>query len=61
MADDPQKPITDFLDQSEIDKLLAQTVETQPNKPVVVGPTNAATTLKIEPYDFRNPAFLSEA
>jgi flagellar motor switch protein FliM len=61
MADDPQKPITDFLDQSEIDKLLAQTVETQPNKPVVVGPTNAASTLKIEPYDFRNPAFLSEA
>ena len=24
MADDPQKPATDFLDQSEIDRLLAQ-------------------------------------
>lgn len=61
MAEDPQKPATDFLDQSEIDKLLAQTAETQPNKPVVVGPTAVASTLKIEPYDFRNPAFLSEA
>jgi flagellar motor switch protein FliM len=60
MAEDPQKPATDFLDQSEIDRLLAQTVETQPAKPVLLGAA-ANSTLKIEPYDFRNPAFLSEA
>lgn len=62
MADDPQKPVVDFLDQSEIDKLLAQNVEAPTNKPVLLG-ANAASgsTLKIEPYDFRNPAFLSEA
>ena len=31
MADEA-KPASDFLDQSEIDKLLAQTVETQARK-----------------------------
>lgn len=59
MADDA-KPASDFLDQSEIDKLLAQTVETQTKKSahVISGDTGA---LKVEAYDFRNPAFLSEA
>lgn len=62
MADDPQKPASDFLDQSEIDRLIAQTVETQAPKATVIGAGAAApTALKIEAYDFRNPAFLSEA
>ncbi|MCX6954721.1 MAG: flagellar motor switch protein FliM [Verrucomicrobia bacterium] len=62
MADEADKPVSDFLDQNEIDKLLAQTTETQPKKSMVLGASaTAAGTLKIEPYDFRNPAFLSEA
>jgi len=62
MADDPQKATSDFLDQNEIDKLLAQNVEAPPKSPVLVGAGSSATgALKIEPYDFRNPAFLSEA
>lgn len=61
MADDNQKPAIDTLDQSEIDKLIAQTVETQAPKPAIVGAASKLEgTLKIEPYDFRNPAFLSE-
>ncbi len=61
MSDEAQKPVTDFLDQSEIDKLLAQTIDTQPSKPMLIGPDGISTAaLKIEPYDFRNPAFLSE-
>ncbi len=62
MAEAPQKPATDFLDQSEIDKLLAQTAESAAPKPVLINAGGAmATNSKIEPYDFRNPAFLSEA
>lgn len=61
MADDPQKPVTDFLDQSEIDKLLAQTVEVQAARKVGGLVAEAAVAPKVEPYDFRNPAFLSEA
>jgi flagellar motor switch protein FliM len=50
---------SDFLDQSEIDKILAATAETQAQKKGgVVGPEQAGP--KVEPYDFRNPAFLSE-
>ena len=61
MAEDPPPPITDFLDQNEIDRLLASAVEAQPKKSVLVGSgSKAPDTLKIEPYDFRNPAFLSE-
>ena len=33
MPDDPTPPATDFLDQSEIDKLLAQTVEQTTRSP----------------------------
>ena len=59
MADQPQ--ITGALDQSEIDKLLAQTSEA-PQKQQVIRATrsNREGEAKIESYDFRNPAFLSE-
>ncbi|MEY2878830.1 MAG: hypothetical protein RLZZ15_1210 [Verrucomicrobiota bacterium] len=61
MADDSPAPATDFLDQSEIDRLIAQTAEAPPAPPPVLGGTRTATgPAKIEPYDFRNPAFLSE-
>ena len=55
MADDQAQPPGDFLDQSEIDRILAQTADAQVRKGgVVVGmPENA--TPKVEPYDFRNP------
>jgi flagellar motor switch protein FliM len=61
MAEDPQKPVTDFLDQTEIDKILAQTAEVQAQKSLIVDPIAQGLAPKIEPYDFRNPAFLSEA
>ena len=61
MAEDPQKPTTDFLDQSEIDRLLAATVEASTPKPMLVGAKDVVLTgAKIDAYDFRNPAFLSE-
>ena len=64
MSDDPNKPVSDFLDQSEIDRLLAQTTaETAPRTLLIRadgrrGDEKALS--KVEPYDFRNPAFLSE-
>jgi flagellar motor switch protein FliM len=61
VADDAPKPASDFLDQSEIDRILAQTAEAQARKGGLVGSVVDATAPKIEPYDFRNPAFLSEA
>ncbi len=63
MADAPTPPTADFLDQNEIDKLLAQTVESSGPKQQLIradGVRGAASSLKVEPYDFRNPAFLSE-
>jgi flagellar motor switch protein FliM len=63
MSDD-QKPATEFLDQSEIDKLLAQTSESTAPKSMLIradgrrGDAKAAG--KVEAYDFRNPVFLSE-
>lgn len=63
MADDLPKAASDFLDQAEIDRLMAQSVEArQAAAPAIVGaaavlPANA----KVGTYDFRNPAFLSEA
>jgi flagellar motor switch protein FliM len=61
MAEDPPPPVSDFLDQNEIDRLLAQNVETPPKSSVhILAGSPAANALKIEPYDFRNPAFLSE-
>ncbi len=66
MAEDPNKGGTDFLDQSEIDKLLAQgnAAEASTPKRTLIRAdgrrTAAGVTVKVEPYDFRNPAFLSE-
>lgn len=64
MADDPQKPQSDFLDQAEIDRILAQ----QAAEAAAVKGGGSFTSVhdqiggpKVEPYDFRNPAFLSEA
>ncbi|MFZ5495082.1 MAG: flagellar motor switch protein FliM [Verrucomicrobiota bacterium] len=67
MAEDPNKPAGDFLDQSEIDRLLAQggaAAEATVAKRTLIradGRRSAGNAVvKIEPYDFRNPAFLSE-
>lgn len=62
MADDPQvSPLSETLDQFEIDRLIAQSIATEETKPAVLGTTKkTATPAKIEPYDFRNPVFLSE-
>ena len=65
MAEDPSPaaPAPDYLDQSEIDKLLAQTAEVAAPKQQLIrsdGQVGTQGTLKVEPYDFRNPAFLSE-
>jgi len=63
MADD-QKPTTDFLDQSEIDRLLSEeSAKAAPKQQLLRANgkrTTEATTFKVEPYDFRNPVFLSE-
>ena len=61
MSDEPQVPAADFLDQTEIDKLLAQTVEAHTRKPGGLFGGGDAIAPKVEAYDFRNPAFLSEA
>ncbi|MBI5688833.1 MAG: FliM/FliN family flagellar motor switch protein [Verrucomicrobia bacterium] len=61
MAEDPQKPQVDTLDQSEIDRLIAQSLEPQEAKKTVLGGgSKHATPPKVEQYDFRNPVFLSE-
>jgi flagellar motor switch protein FliM len=63
MADDPTPAAPDYLDQSEIDKLLAQTAEVAAPKQQLIradGHVGSQGSLKVEPYDFRNPAFLSE-
>lgn len=64
MADAPQKPASEFLDQSEIDKLLAQTNADSSPKALLIradgrrGDSQAIS--RVETYDFRNPVFLSE-
>src|SRR5437762_2305241 len=64
MAENPQtEPAS--LDQSEIDKLLAQEVATvTTQKPLLLradgGRDGFGADFKAEPYDFRNPAFLTE-
>jgi flagellar motor switch protein FliM len=65
MADEAPKPSSDSLDQSEIDRLLAQATEQTAGKALVISaggrrPGAGAGAYKIESYDFRNPAFLSE-
>ncbi len=62
MADDTNSPAADFLDQSEIDRIMAQSAEASaPKSGGVLGVAANITAPKIESYDFRNPAFLSEA
>lgn len=56
--------VSDFLDQSEIDRLLAQAPEAQTGRQVLLradGGRADGSTAKVEAYDFRHPAFLSEA
>jgi flagellar motor switch protein FliM len=64
MAEEPAKPASDFLDQSEIDKLLAQTSEAAPAKALLIKAdgrrSDGGAAPKIENYDFRHPVFLSE-
>jgi len=68
MADDANpvpdgNPPSEFLDQSEIDRLLAQTAEqtAAPDRPILISANGrGGTDVKIEAYDFRHPAFLSE-
>jgi flagellar motor switch protein FliM len=64
MADDSPKPTSDFLDQSEIDKLLAQNAEQAAPKALLIHANgrrgDAKAGNKVEAYDFRNPVFLSE-
>jgi flagellar motor switch protein FliM len=61
MADEAAPPASEFLDQSEIDRLIAQSAEAAAPAPTVLGGRLPATAApKVEPYDFRNPAFLSE-
>jgi flagellar motor switch protein FliM len=63
MADDPSIPPASILDQSEIDKLLAQEVAVAPARQFFIRPDGtreAGEAPKVEAYDFRNPVFLSE-
>lgn len=60
MADDSPNSF-ETLDQSEIDRLLAQSLEPAEAKPTVLGAVlKSGQAPKVEPYDFRNPVFLSE-
>ncbi len=63
MADDPNNPAGSILDQSEIDRLLAQENAAPQPKQFLIradGGRGPVTPLKVEAYDFRNPVFLSE-
>ena len=64
MADDPNTPASDYLDQSKIDRLLAQSTESSASKSMLIHANgrrgDATTAAKVEAYDFRNPVFLSE-
>ncbi len=61
MSDDDQNNADFVLDQSEIDKLLSQAQETaKPSVHRADGRRAGDQALKVEPYDFRNPVFLTE-
>ena len=64
MANDTQQTASEFLDQSEIDRLLAQTTEQSTPKSMLIRANgergDASSAAKVEAYDFRNPTFLSE-
>jgi flagellar motor switch protein FliM len=63
MADDTDNAGS-FLDQSEIDKLLAQATADSAPKTLLIRADgrrgDEGAVAKVEAYDFRNPAFLSE-
>jgi flagellar motor switch protein FliM len=61
VADDQKKP-SEILDQSEIDKLLADTLKAPEFKVFRCDGTQYESLegLKIDAYDFRNPVFLTE-
>jgi flagellar motor switch protein FliM len=60
MSEDTTVPTGDYLEQSEIDRILAQQAEVQARKGGLVSAAQSPSR-KVESYDFRNPAFLSEA
>ncbi len=64
MAEDTPQTPSEILDQSEIDRLLAQSSETATAKHHHVRANGERSPLgasfKVETYDFRNPVFLSE-
>jgi flagellar motor switch protein FliM len=63
MAQDPDLPAGAMLDQSEIDRLIATATATA--KPALLRADGRRDTetdaARVEPCDFRNPAFLTEA
>lgn len=63
MADDTEKPAGDFLDQSDVDGLLAPAAAAGVAAGGVVTAAAVATAPapSVMRYDFRNPSFLSEA
>ncbi len=62
MSDEPLQPDANLLDQSEIDKLLAQTAEEAAPGAFGAGSGKRGAFYQgaVERYDFRNPAFLAE-
>ncbi len=58
MADEQPPQKSEFLDQSEIDKLLSQAAEAPAAKQFLL--KGEVSRHKVEAYDFRNPVFLSE-
>ncbi len=64
MADEPVKPpeASPVLDQSEIDRLLSQQAAAPKTTIFQAGGAGRgdAANLKVDAYDFRNPAFLTE-
>jgi len=59
MAEDAAKPPTESLDQAEVEKLLTPDVPAEAPAGGLL-PDGAAAVRRVQPYDFRNPAFLSE-
>jgi len=59
MAEDAAKPSTESLDQAEVEKLLTPDAPAEAPTGGLL-PEGAAAARRVQPYDFRNPAFLSE-
>jgi flagellar motor switch protein FliM len=60
MAETPATSANDRLEQSEIDKLLAPQPAAAEEGSAFAAADEPAKPAKAEPYDFRNPSFLSE-